>query len=81
MNEKDIRITKPKTDCKFCETRQFVDFHGNHIDGEYYAECRNREKSQGMTVIDITAEANPLEFTTSCHNCRHYDNRQQMTLF
>lgn len=80
MNEKDIRITKPRQDCKFCVVRNFVDFQGNDLD-EYYAECTNQVKTKGLSVIDITLEGNPLLAETSCHHCNEYKSKNQLNLF
>ena len=80
MNEKDTRITKPRQDCRFCAIRNFVDFQGNDL-GEYYAECTNQVKTQGLSVIDITLEGNPLLAETTCRNCKEYESNNQLDLF
>lgn len=80
MNRKDIRITQPRIDCRWCEIRNFVDFHGNHVK-EQYAVCRNQVKSWGMVSIDITKEGNPLEWETKCENCKCYESIKQLELF
>lgn len=80
MNRKDIRKTKPRIDCRWCEIHNFVDFSGNHVE-EQYAECTNQIKSWGMVSIDITEEGNPLEWETSCKNCKHYESTRQLSIF
>lgn len=79
MNRKDIRITKPHTDCRWCQIHNFVDFYGNHVK-EQYAVCTNQVKSWGMVSIDITQEGNPLEWETKCENCKFYDTIKQLEL-
>lgn len=80
LHRKDIRITRPRTDCRWVRIHNFVDFAGNHLD-EQYAECTNQIKSWGMVSIDITKEGNPLEWETSCENCKYYETTNQLLLF
>ena len=80
MNEKDIKLTKPKQDCVFCSIMNFVDFHGNNVE-EYYAQCTNQKRTNGLSVIDITLEGNPLLAETSCHHCNEYNSKNQLSLF
>lgn len=80
MNRNDIRVTTPRTDCRWCEIHNFVDFDGNHLK-EQYAVCTNRVKSWGMVSIDITKDGNPLEWETKCENCMSYESKMQLSLF
>ena len=80
MNEKDIMVTKPRQDCVFCSIRNFVDFNGNNVN-EYYAQCTSQKRTNGLSVIDITLEGNPLLAETSCHHCNEYKSKKQLELF
>ena len=80
VNPKDIRITQPNLDCKFCIVRNFVNMKGNKVDSQY-AECINQKKTHGCVSIDIKLEINPLMWETSCRNCKLFISRNQLTLF
>lgn len=80
MNRKDIRITKPHTDCRWCKIHNFRNLDGSKRE-EQYAECTNQVKSWGMVAIDITKEGNPLEWETSCTNCKKFESINQLSIF
>lgn len=80
MNRKDIRLTKPNTVCKYCVLHHFVNFNGKQLE-EQYAECTNKIKSWGMWSIDITEEGNPLQWETTCRNCKQYESKRQLSIF
>ena len=81
IHDKDIRLTKPNVDCVYCELHHFVDFITKKHVEEMYAVCTNKVKSQGMVSIDITQDGNPLQWETTCKNCKLYCNKNQLDLF
>lgn len=80
QEEKYIENSKPRRDCIYCQIRNFVDLEGKKLPLQY-AQCSNKVVSYGMTAIDIVTRVEPFEYTTSCNNCKHYESKQQLTLF
>ena len=80
QEEKYIENSKPRRDCIYCQIRNFVDMKGKKLPLQY-AQCTNQVVCYGMTAIDIVPKPQPFEYTTGCNNCKHYESKQQLTLF
>ena len=81
LNRPTIKETHPNIDCKFCELHNYVESDGKTQTIYKYAVCNNLKKTHGCCYIDIAFKANPLDFKTSCQNCKEYVSKSQLSFF
>lgn len=80
MNPYNIKLTKPKIDCKFCELHNFLD-RNNQPTSDQYAMCNNQNITKGVETIQIGCSTSAIMWTVACKGCKHYIYKNQLDLF